>query len=66
MECAVAIIMANVFYTEISLWYVILSAGHICACMHNNYMTLIGVHELDGQMYPNQDHVTNLFAVDPF
>ena len=29
------------------------------------YMTLFGVHEMYVLMHPNQDHVTNLFAVDP-
>ena len=28
-------------------------------------MTLIEVHEMHGLMHPNQDHVINLFAVDP-
>ena len=31
----------------------------------SSYWTLIEVHELHGQMHPNQRHVTKLFAVDP-
>ena len=33
--------------------------------VHSSYMTLIWVHELHGQIHPNQDHVTDLFANDP-
>ena len=29
------------------------------------YMTLIGVHELHGQMHPNQGRAINLLAIDP-
>ena len=31
-----------------------------------SYMPLIGVHEMHGQMHPNQGLVTGLLAHDPF
>ena len=33
--------------------------------VHSGYVTLFGVHELHGWMYPKQGRVINLFAVDP-
>ena len=38
---------------------------HVSVHVRNSYMTLIGVSEMHGRMDPNQDHVTNLFAIDP-
>ena len=44
---------------------------YVCVCVHvcmhtrSSYLTVIGVHEMHGQMHPNYCQITNLLVVDP-
>ena len=39
--------------------------AHIHVHVHNSYLTVIGVHEMHGQVHPNYCQTTILLIVDP-